>query len=84
MTRERAGQAVSSKDKNAQLRRVEVWFVPTGGVMPPRNNATTGRHGLRRQQARLPEVGAGKQASGPGNGRFRVHARLPTYPRKPF
>lgn len=34
-TRERAGQSVSSKDKNAQLRRVEVWFVPTGGVMPP-------------------------------------------------
>jgi outer membrane protein OmpA-like peptidoglycan-associated protein len=31
---ERAGQKVSEKDKDAQLRRVEVWFVPSGAEIP--------------------------------------------------
>jgi hypothetical protein len=26
---------VTSADSRAQYRRVEVWFVPTNGVMPP-------------------------------------------------
>jgi hypothetical protein len=33
-TSERSGQAVSERDEHAKERRVEVWFVPTGGVMP--------------------------------------------------
>jgi hypothetical protein len=31
---ERPGQMVSANDKMAEYRRVEVWFVPTGGEMP--------------------------------------------------
>jgi hypothetical protein len=31
---ERPGQTVSANDKMAEYRRVEVWFVPTGGEMP--------------------------------------------------
>jgi hypothetical protein len=31
---ERPGQAVEQSDDKAQYRRVEVWFVPTGGVPP--------------------------------------------------
>ena len=34
-TTEKAGQAVSASDKRAQYRRVEVWFVPTNGNLPP-------------------------------------------------
>jgi len=33
-TKEKAGQAVKQTDE-AKMRRVEVWFVPTGGSMPP-------------------------------------------------
>jgi hypothetical protein len=33
--KERSGQAVSASDPRAQYRRVEIWFVPTNGVMPP-------------------------------------------------
>jgi hypothetical protein len=32
---ERAGQAVSAQDTMAEFRRVEVWFVPSGGQLPP-------------------------------------------------
>jgi hypothetical protein len=32
---ERAGQTVNPSDDAAKFRRVEVWFVPTGGAMPP-------------------------------------------------
>jgi hypothetical protein len=32
---ERGGSRVTSADTRAQYRRVEVWFVPTNGVMPP-------------------------------------------------
>src|SRR5262249_8844200 len=32
---ERAGQGVSESDDAAHHRRVEVWFVPTGGMLPP-------------------------------------------------
>jgi len=32
---ERAGQSVSENDDSAKLRRVEVWFVPTNGKLPP-------------------------------------------------
>jgi outer membrane protein OmpA-like peptidoglycan-associated protein len=32
---ERGGSRVTSADSRAQYRRVEVWFVPTNGVMPP-------------------------------------------------
>jgi outer membrane protein OmpA-like peptidoglycan-associated protein len=32
---ERPGQTVASSDNNAQSRRVEVWFVPAGGTLPP-------------------------------------------------
>jgi outer membrane protein OmpA-like peptidoglycan-associated protein len=32
---ERSGQAVSANDKRAEYRRVEVWFVPSGGQLPP-------------------------------------------------
>jgi outer membrane protein OmpA-like peptidoglycan-associated protein len=31
---ERAGQTVSPTDANAKFRRVEVWYVPTGGAVP--------------------------------------------------
>jgi outer membrane protein OmpA-like peptidoglycan-associated protein len=31
---ERSGQTVSERDEHAKERRVEVWFVPTGGVVP--------------------------------------------------
>jgi hypothetical protein len=31
---ERAGQSVEQSDDKARYRRVEVWFVPTGGVPP--------------------------------------------------
>jgi len=33
-TKEKSGQAVKQSD-TARMRRVEVWFVPTGGAMPP-------------------------------------------------
>lgn len=33
-TRERSGSAVGANDARALNRRVEVWFVPSGGVMP--------------------------------------------------
>jgi hypothetical protein len=33
-TSERFGQAVPETDTQAQYRRVEVWFVPTGGTLP--------------------------------------------------
>jgi len=33
-TAELSGQAVKESDTNAKYRRVEVWFVPTGGVAP--------------------------------------------------
>jgi hypothetical protein len=33
-TVERQGQAVERSDNSAKNRRVEVWFVPTGGVLP--------------------------------------------------
>jgi flagellar motor protein MotB len=33
-TQERSGAAVKESDKDAKLRRVEVWFVPSGGTMP--------------------------------------------------
>jgi len=33
--KEKSGQAVSASDARAQYRRVEVWFVPANGVMPP-------------------------------------------------
>ncbi|MGE5646133.1 MAG: hypothetical protein ACM336_10110 [Acidobacteriota bacterium] len=33
-TDERSGQAINASDATAQERRVEVWFVPTGGAMP--------------------------------------------------
>jgi hypothetical protein len=29
-----SGQTVRESDAQAKFRRVEVWFVPTGGVMP--------------------------------------------------
>ncbi len=29
-----SAQAVKESDANAKYRRVEVWFVPTGGVAP--------------------------------------------------
>jgi len=32
---ERGGSRVTSADTRAQYRRVEVWFVPTNGIMPP-------------------------------------------------
>jgi outer membrane protein OmpA-like peptidoglycan-associated protein len=32
---ERGGQTITDKDKRAQFRRVEIWFVPTGGTLPP-------------------------------------------------
>jgi len=32
---EKPGQVVAPTDAVAKFRRVEVWFVPTGGVMPP-------------------------------------------------
>lgn len=32
--KEKSGQAVKESDKNAQFRRVEVWFVPSGAAMP--------------------------------------------------
>jgi hypothetical protein len=32
---ERSGQAVSANDRMAESRRVVVWFVPTGGQLPP-------------------------------------------------
>lgn len=32
---ERGGNRVTSADTRAQYRRVEVWFVPTNGMMPP-------------------------------------------------
>jgi hypothetical protein len=32
---ERPGQNVASGDDNAKSRRVEVWFVPAGGTLPP-------------------------------------------------
>jgi outer membrane protein OmpA-like peptidoglycan-associated protein len=32
---ERGGSRVTAADTRAQYRRVEVWFVPTNGVMPP-------------------------------------------------
>jgi outer membrane protein OmpA-like peptidoglycan-associated protein len=32
---EKPGQGVSESDDAAKYRRVEVWFVPTGGVLPP-------------------------------------------------
>jgi hypothetical protein len=32
---ERGGSRVTSADSRAQYRRVEVWFVPTNGIMPP-------------------------------------------------
>ena len=32
---ERPGQEVRPGDANAKYRRVEVWFVPSGGVLPP-------------------------------------------------
>jgi hypothetical protein len=31
---ERSGQSVKESDQNAKYRRVEVWFVPTGGLPP--------------------------------------------------
>jgi hypothetical protein len=34
-TGELSGQMVKESDANAKYRRVEVWFVPTGGVPPP-------------------------------------------------
>ena len=37
---EKAGQNVSEKDDQAKYRRVEVWFVPTGGIFP----ASVGSH----------------------------------------
>jgi hypothetical protein len=33
-TKEKSGQAVKQSDE-ARMRRVEVWFVPTGGTLPP-------------------------------------------------
>jgi len=32
---ERGGQTITAADKRAQFRRVEIWFVPTGGTLPP-------------------------------------------------
>ena len=32
--KEKSGQAVTAKDKNAPFRRVEIWFVPGGADMP--------------------------------------------------
>jgi hypothetical protein len=32
---EKPGQAVVPTDAVAKFRRVEVWFVPTGGALPP-------------------------------------------------
>jgi len=32
---ERSGQTVAASDDAAKYRRVEVWFVPTGGAVPP-------------------------------------------------
>jgi hypothetical protein len=32
---ERPGQGVSESDDAAKYRRVEVWFVPTNGTLPP-------------------------------------------------
>ncbi len=32
---ERPGQTVAASDDSAQSRRVEVWFVPAGGMLPP-------------------------------------------------
>ena len=34
-TEELAGQSVKQSDDNAKFRRVEVWFVPAGGSLPP-------------------------------------------------
>src|SRR5581483_167931 len=31
---ERAGQSINESDESAKYRRVEVWFVPTGGTVP--------------------------------------------------
>ena len=33
-TTEKLGQAVAQSDDSAKYRRVEVWFVPTGGALP--------------------------------------------------
>ncbi len=38
--KEKAGQAVKESDKDAQFRRVEVWFVPSGAANPTGVNAT--------------------------------------------
>ena len=38
---ERAGQEVATSDDAAKNRRVEVWFVPTGGALPPSGEGAT-------------------------------------------
>jgi outer membrane protein OmpA-like peptidoglycan-associated protein len=46
-TRERGGQGVSAKDKNAQARRVEVWFVPSGAQIPASGAGAQDASGLK-------------------------------------
>jgi hypothetical protein len=39
--KERAGQAIRESDKNAELRRVEVWIIPSGAQMPAELSGAT-------------------------------------------
>ena len=32
--KEKAGEAIKESDKNAEFRRVEIWFIPSGAAAP--------------------------------------------------